>query len=168
VFDVVVENALVAGGFDAVKLAGPSAAVVLERIVAVTDGGVTIQLVKGIELPIISGIEIIKTLAPVPAPTPVPPTAPTPLPPPPTPAVARINVGGGQLTDPSGNIWEADNAHNYYNTGVGFYACPQTIANTINDDLYCTYRSFNQAPPYFYQIPVSNGNYNVRLHFAET
>jgi Malectin domain len=75
VFDVYVENSLVAAGFDAVKQAGPNTAVVLEQIVSVTDGGVTIELVKSIENPAISGIEIIDLSAPVPAPV-APPVLP--------------------------------------------------------------------------------------------
>jgi Malectin domain len=80
--------------------------------------------------------------------------------------VIRVNVAGGQITDPSGNVWEADGLHNYC-AGTQYYACPMNISNTVNDDLYCSYRFFNQAP-YLCQVPVPNGNYNVRLHFAET
>jgi Malectin domain len=75
VFNVYVENSLVAASFDAVKRAGPNAAVVLERIVPVTDGVVTKKLVKGIEKPAINGIEIIATSPPVPAATPGTPDA---------------------------------------------------------------------------------------------
>ena len=151
VFDVYVENSLRSAGFDAVKIAGPNTAVVVEQIVAITDGVVTIKLVKGIENPFISGIEIIATTAPV-----------TPLSVPPAPI--RINVGGGQFVDPTGNVWKDDA---YFNSGQGTWDCPKAIASTDNDYLYCTYRWFNQAQPYLYQIPVPNGNYNVRLHFAE-
>ena len=151
-FDVYVENSLCCVGFDAVKIAGPKAAVVVEQIVAISDGVVTIELVKGIENPFISGIEIIATTSPV------PPSAGTP-------ARIRINAGGGQYVDPSGNVWKDDA---YFSTGHA-WDCPKAkaISNTDNDILYCTQRLFNQAQPYLYQIPVPNGNYNVRLHFAE-
>ena len=78
--------------------------------------------------------------------------------------VIRINVGGGQFTDPTGNVWQDDA---YFNSGAATWDCPKAIANTDNDNLYCTYRWFDQARPYLYQIPVANGNYKVRLHFAE-
>ena len=78
--------------------------------------------------------------------------------------VIRINAGGGQFTDPTGNVWQGDA---YFNSGQGTWDCPKAINGTNNDDLYCTYRWFNQAQPYLYQIPVPNGYYNVRLHFAE-
>ena len=77
----------------------------------------------------------------------------------------RINTGGGQFTDPTGNVWQGDA---YFSSGQGSWDCPKAVAGTENDNLYCTYRWFNQAAqPYLYQIPVPNGNYNVRLHFAE-
>ena len=140
------ENSLRSAGFDAVKIAGPNTATVLEQVFAITDGVVVIELVKDIENPALNGIEIIQT------------TAPTP------PAPLRINAGGPQFTDPSGNVWQNDA---YFTTGNPFWSCPKVISNTNNDDLYCSYRYFNQAQPYLYQIPVPNGNYYVRLHFAE-
>lgn len=154
VFDVFVEELLVAGNFDAVQLAGPNTAVILDRVFSVTDGGVTIRLATGIENPAICGIEVLSTMASVPVPAPVP-------------KAIRVNAGGGAYADPSGNIWEADDSHKYYNGGTGTWACPQTIANTSNPNLYCTYRWYNLAQPYLYQIPVPSGNYQVRLHFAE-
>ena len=150
-FDVYVEYSLCSAGFDAAKIAGRNTAVVIEQLVAITDGVVTIKLVKGIENPFISGIEIIATAFLV------PPSSDTP-------AGIRINAGGGQYFDPAGNVWKDDA---YFNSGQGTWDCPKAIANTDNDYLYCTYRWFNQAQPYLYQIPVPNGNYNVRLHFAE-
>jgi hypothetical protein len=81
----------------------------------------------------------------------------------------RVNVGGAVLTDPLGQVWEADDNNNYCTTGNAFWACPKQISNTDNDFLYCTYRWFNQAGiPYRYNFPnVPNGQYTIRLHFAE-
>jgi Malectin domain len=125
--------------------------------------------------------------APIPAPTaPIPaPTAPNPAPvsppvvPPPnapiTPptaptatAIERINAGGGQFADAAGNTWIADNY--FGGKGAGFGSCPAIVANTVDDELYCTNRWFASwdSPPFVYQIPVSvAGLYEVRLHFAE-
>jgi hypothetical protein len=79
--------------------------------------------------------------------------------------VIRINAGSGRFTDPSGNYW-ADDA--YFNSGHPSWECPKEIANTTNDELYCSYRWFAQVgQPYRYQVPVLNATYTVRLHFAE-
>jgi Malectin domain len=156
VFDVYVENSLIAAGFDIVKQAGPNTAVVLERIVSVNDGGVTIELVKGIENPAINGIEIIATSDPVPAPTPAPPTAPIAPPTAPTStAVVRINVGGDQFIDTAGNTWIADNY--FGGKGASYGSCPAIVANTLDDDLYCTNRWFGpwHGPPFVYSIRLS-------------
>lgn len=81
--------------------------------------------------------------------------------------VIRINAGGYGFTDPSGNVWEGDDDHNYYNIGTAYGACPLTIANTANPNIYCSNRWFVQTRAYNYEVPVPNGEYQVRLHFAE-
>ncbi len=85
-------------------------------------------------------------------------------PPPPTPGTStaiRINAAGNGFTDPSGNTWIADAYFNDGNTvsrgGIG-------IDNTDNDTVYQTERWGTSG----YQIPVANGTYEVKLHFAET
>ncbi|MFS4492241.1 malectin domain-containing carbohydrate-binding protein [Maribacter sp. 2308TA10-17] len=73
----------------------------------------------------------------------------------------RINSGGPTYTF-NGTEWSADQ---YFNAGTpeeNFIA----IANTENDELYQTER-FNNLGPLVYEIPVSNGDHNVNLHFAE-
>ena len=150
-FDVYLENSLLAAGFDALQIAGPSGAVVLEQEVAITDGVVTIELVKGIENPALSGIEIIASSASVP-----------------TSTATRINVGGDQFVDSTGKTWIADNY--FGGKGAAYGSCPKAIANTVDDDLYCTNRWFApwHGAPFVYQIPVpSSSQYQVRLHFAE-
>ena len=73
----------------------------------------------------------------------------------------RINVGGGAYTDTVGNIWQADN----FFTGGGTYSTTAPIFKTEDDPLYQTERS---AANLSYQIPITNGNYLVKFHFAET
>lgn len=88
--------------------------------------------------------------------------------------VVRVNAGGAAIIDPTTGLrWEADATHKYYSKhGVAVDRCPQAIANTGNDNLYCSFRKFATATaaalPYHYQFPVPNGLYTVRLHFAET
>ena len=175
------ENLLIAAGFDAVQIAGPNTAVVVERIVAITDGAVTVELVKGIENPALNGIEIIASSAsapPAPVPTapiptaPIPtapaPTAPIPTAPASTSTTTRINVGGGQFVDSTGNTWIADNY--FGGKGAAYGSCPKAIANSVDDELYCTMRWFApwHGPPFVYEIPVSSSSqYQVKLHFAD-
>ncbi|MEA5624985.1 malectin domain-containing carbohydrate-binding protein [Nostoc sp. UHCC 0251] len=73
----------------------------------------------------------------------------------------RINVGGGAYTDTVGNIWQADS----FFTGGSTYSITDPIFKTEDDPLYQSERS---AANLSYQIPVANGNYLVKFHFAET
>ena len=153
VFDVYVENSLLAAGFDAVQIAGPNTAIVLQQAVAISDGVVTIELVKDIENPMLNGIEIILTPAPLPSPT---------------STATRINVGGGQFVDSTGKTWIADNY--FGGKGATYWSCPKAITNTVEDDLYCSNRWFApwHGAPFVYEIPVpSSSQYRIRLHFAE-
>ncbi len=82
------------------------------------------------------------------------------------PVVTRINAGGNQVTF-GDSVFTADN----YFTGNGkSYANNNIadIANTAQDELYRTERSTNQSLQSFgYDIPLTNGEYVVKLHFAE-
>ena len=83
----------------------------------------------------------------------VPPT------PKPEPTVAiRINAGG-PATSYQGNQFSAD----------GNFSGGKTYANTSATvpALYQTERSSNAPYQYSYRVPVPNGEYDVRLHFAE-
>ncbi|MEP3209519.1 MAG: malectin domain-containing carbohydrate-binding protein [Maribacter sp.] len=75
-------------------------------------------------------------------------------------AAIRINSGG-----PSYNFntisWSEDQ---YFNAGT-IVENPIAIANTENDQLYQTERF--HTGPLVYEIPVTNGEHNVNLHFAE-
>lgn len=82
--------------------------------------------------------------------------------------VYRINAGGTDYTDPSGNLWTSDTG--YYNVGMSTSASASIdILGTDLDPLYRTDRwDSPQNPELMYAFDVSNGDYLVRLHFAET
>ena len=84
----------------------------------------------------------------------------------------RINVGGQEHTDAAGNVFLSDR---FFSGG---------IAGSTNDDIFIvgTGTNFNNdsdvddilyqtnrfSPNLTYEIPVANGVYDLRLHFAET
>ncbi len=84
-----------------------------------------------------------------------------PPPPPPSATVVRLDVGSSAaFTDSIGNAWSADR---FANAGlVGFK--PNVVENTIDDDLYRTYRYGN----FTYAIPVANATYDVSIGMMET
>lgn len=73
----------------------------------------------------------------------------------------RINAGGPTYNFNS-TTWSADQYFNSGNVAVNAI----DIANTDNDELYQTER-FSTGSALIYEVPVSNGDYNVNLHFAE-
>ena len=78
----------------------------------------------------------------------------------PVSAAARVNAGGGAFTDSSGNSWAADTGF----TGGSTYATTNGITNTTSPALYQDVR-FGSS--FSYLIPVANGQYTVKLKFAE-
>lgn len=104
--------------------------------------------------------------------TATPTSTTTPLPPTPTPtatplasteeAIYRINAGGPEVVDSSGDTWSADqfflNGNTYNPPGE-----PE-ISNTFDDVLHQTERWGN---PLNYEFPVEDGDYRVTLLFAE-
>jgi hypothetical protein len=73
----------------------------------------------------------------------------------------RINAGGAAYTDPNGRVWAADG-----NFTRGYpYSVGAAIANTATPKLYQDQRVNNT--PLVYTLTVPNGNYTVRLMFAE-
>ena len=87
-------------------------------------------------------------------------TAPVP----PTATVIRVNTGGPQYTDSLGQVWAADNG---FNTGY-ITIVTAAIAGTVDDPLYQRDRwDSSGAPEMTYAFTVPNGNYTVKLHFAE-
>ena len=77
-----------------------------------------------------------------------------------SPSVRRFDVGSNvAFTDSAGGLWKPDQ----YGTGGTVSYKSNTIGNTVDGDLYRTYRfgTFN------YDIPVVNGSYDVYLEFIE-
>jgi N-acetylneuraminic acid mutarotase len=103
------------------------------------------------------------TPTPAPAPTPIPTSEPTPTPEPPpdvpVATVIRIDAGRGPHTDIKGRTWDRDEGF----IGGNVTITPYEVANTFEDPLYYTRRwgSFD------YSLPVANGTYDVRMHFAD-
>jgi len=85
-------------------------------------------------------------------------------PPPAGEAAYRINVGGNTYVDTLGNTWGQDE---FYNTGKT-YSVGSDIAGTTDDPIYQTERwDEGDLPELIYSLPIANGSYHVRLHFAE-
>ena len=78
---------------------------------------------------------------------------------PPTPTTVIRIASGGPGHSNSGETWMADQ----YFTDGNAYGEAMPIANTTNDQLYQNERWGDLG----YQIPVPNGLYTVKLHFAE-
>ena len=80
-------------------------------------------------------------------------------------AVIRVNAGGAAYTDPSGQRWLADTG---YVGGVSA-TNSSSIADTTLDPLYRSERyTASTSTPLVYRFAVTNGDYVVKLHFAET
>jgi hypothetical protein len=73
----------------------------------------------------------------------------------------RINAGGSAYTDTSGNKWLAD--VDYTGGSADDQAKGQTIAGTNDGALYQDER----WGTFSYHLPVVNGTYTLKLHFAE-
>ncbi|TXE07509.1 carbohydrate-binding protein [Gelidibacter salicanalis] len=80
-----------------------------------------------------------------------------------TPVALRINSGGPDF-EFNGEIWNADQ---YYLGGTVGQNPSAVIDKTENDQLYQTERFSSNKEGLIYEIPVSNGLHNLKLHFAE-
>ena len=80
------------------------------------------------------------------------------------PAVLRVNCGGASFTDLLGSVWAADYG---FNTGVAEVSTG-AIAGTNDDGLYQA-RRFDRShgAELKYTFPLTDGEYELRLHFAE-
>ncbi|MDQ8188179.1 malectin domain-containing carbohydrate-binding protein [Pelagicoccus sp. SDUM812002] len=79
-------------------------------------------------------------------------------------SMLRVNAGGPAYTDGSGAVWSADFG---FNTGSS-YSNGVAIAGTTDDALYQTERwDAGAAPELQYSFALADGDYLVRLHFAE-
>lgn len=77
-------------------------------------------------------------------------------------ATYRINTGGSQYTDPDGDVWQADAFYVGGNQDTSASGVP--ISNTTYDTVFQSNRWGSSG----YNLPVTNGTYNVTLYFAET
>ncbi len=77
----------------------------------------------------------------------------------------RINCGGADYTDTNGNLFVADTYYDTSTTTYTYYSS-HAIYTTLDDELYQTERN-GYSNNLRYAIPVDNGTYMVRLHFAE-
>lgn len=84
-------------------------------------------------------------------------------------ALLRVNSGNltADHTDPSGNLWTLDSGYNSNNVSTG--STTVTVAGTTTPEIYKTHRfkNRNSSTPLKYEFTLPNGNYDVRLHFAE-
>lgn len=79
-------------------------------------------------------------------------------------AVLRVNAGGGAYVDSAGRSWAADTG---FNVG-GVFSTTTGIVGTLDDTLYQSERYGRETGPELqYAFTLPNGNYTVRLHFAE-
>ncbi|MEO9870996.1 ThuA domain-containing protein [Ekhidna sp.] len=88
-------------------------------------------------------------------------TIPAPL-----PAIIRINAGGPSISYGDSTFitddFFAGNGKSYVNNSI------TNILGTSQDDIYKTERSTNaNLQSFSYDIPVTNGEYSINLHFAE-
>ncbi|MCK5740032.1 DUF4038 domain-containing protein, partial [bacterium] len=78
----------------------------------------------------------------------------------------RVNAGGSNYVDSDGQSWSADQSYSdgsFGYVGGNTYRTYDTISGTTNDIVYQTERWGLTA----YRFSVPNGNYQVKLHFAE-
>ena len=81
------------------------------------------------------------------------------------PTAIRVNSGGGQYTDGFGNVWSADYGFNIGGAGGPY----KTIAGTSDQPLFDNNRfDLLPDPELMYSFAIPNGQYTVRLYFAET
>ncbi len=95
--------------------------------------------------------------------TPVPSVPPENAAPAPVPPPIRIKAGSSQpLTDSEGNLWLADQG--FADGQIAERSDNLAIVNTKDPELYQSERYGMTS----FSYPVPNGNYVVKLHFAET
>jgi len=86
-----------------------------------------------------------------------------------THGVLRFNCGGPEVTTADGKVWSKDRFFGWAKAVVIPEDVPQPeIEGTADDLLYTSMRFFfDDVTTTWYQIPIPNGRYTVRLHFAE-
>lgn len=175
-FDLFVNDSLEISALDLVATVGKNTAFIheVEQTIPAGGGTIKITMTPGLDSPKFSAIEVIlegSAPAAPPVKTPVAPPVAAPVA---APTAAgfeiRINSGGPQIVDPSGNTWINDTPYLYAAQG-DTWANGVPIVGTNNDALYQTERFFNRwtepGLQYGYEIPVpTQGTYRVRVHFA--
>ncbi len=80
----------------------------------------------------------------------------------------RINSGSSTSITINGKTWSADTLYSFDNLEPYSNSGVTQINGTDEDALYLREQSSNgDKKPFRYEIPVPNGDYVVRLHFAE-
>ncbi|WP_018612520.1 malectin domain-containing carbohydrate-binding protein [Segetibacter koreensis] len=80
----------------------------------------------------------------------------------------RVNSGSSTSLTINGKTWSADNKYSFDNLEPYSNSSLKQIACTDEDALYLREQSSNgDKKPFRYEFPVTNGDYVVRLHFAE-
>ena len=138
VFDVTLEDQLVLDDFDIYAQAGGKD-LALERTfnVEVTDEFIDLDFLSSVNLAKISAIEIE-----------------------PRHPVTRINAGGDEYTDSLGQPWQASIGFSNERT----FSNNNPISQTEDDFLY---QSEHNGQDFSYSQALTNGSYDVTLHFAE-
>src|SRR5437764_2089569 len=77
------------------------------------------------------------------------------------PVSVSINVGGPSYMDSTGHLWSADK--NYIGGVPKTWEFP--VANTADAPLFTARRG---GTHFSYAIPIENGNYTLKLGFAES
>ncbi|NEU09988.1 hypothetical protein GZH53_16810 [Flavihumibacter sp. R14] len=149
VFDIMLEGNEVVSNLDLVKTVGSKTAYDVVKTITVTDGTLNITSRNDINNAQLAAFHIInKSTTTAPAPVPA------------GKLVSAVNAGGGSFTASNGITYQADQKY----SGGNVYSTSSAIANTTDDVLYQTERS---GGSFGYNIPVSNGTYEVTLRFAE-
>jgi uncharacterized protein YkwD len=140
-FNTAIDGSTVLSNFDIFAAAG-GAMIAIDKVfpVTVSNGQIAIQFSAGsANYPMINAIEIVQGGSG---------------------SEFRVHAGGGALVDAAGNSWSADGSY----SGGTPWSTAHTVTNTATPALYQTCR---YGSSFSYQFPVSNGNYNVTLKFAE-
>jgi parallel beta-helix repeat protein len=179
-FNVSVNGAAFLTNYDIYAKVGGYAADIEQTTANVTNGNLAIAFTAVVQNPQVAAIEILPNSSPstttttaatttttaAPTTTTAAPTTTTTMPTTTTTAVSPtasllINSGGTQYVDSRGRTWSADRFFSSGNTDN--QAVGHAIANTSDPSLYQDERWGNNT----YNLPLPNGSYTVRLHFAE-
>lgn len=145
VFDIDIEHG--ADGLTAYDIGAQVPELVATQLqftgIQISDEALTVLLTATAGVAKISGIELVKTASTTP----------------PSNGI-RINAGGGDHAAANGELFETDK---HFSSTSSAISSNHSISGTSDPTLYQTHRS-GQA--FGYTIPIENGSYEVRLHFA--